>query len=186
MKELSGIILAGGKSTRMGKDKGLVQFKGKPLVEYAIEVLNPFCNEILISANALHYNRFGYELIVDSFDSKGPLCGIYEGLKAALNKHVLVISCDMPFINQEAVFNLLKGFDGKHDCYVPMYNNRIQPLFGIYNKRLLAQIEFNLVNDKLKMMTFIENISTKKVSFDRLVERFPKLFSNFNLPIDLT
>ncbi|MCU4173726.1 molybdenum cofactor guanylyltransferase [Carboxylicivirga sp. N1Y90] len=184
--KISGVVLAGGKSSRMGADKGMLDYKGKKLVSYAIELLEAYCDEIIISTNSPLYGQFGFKVIADSFLSKGPLSGIYEGLKFATNDKVLVLSCDMPNLNKEAIEVLIAEIDEKHDCFIPSVNSKFQPLFAVYNRRLLSAMEQHLLADKLKMMTFIEGVSSKIVSFDSLLESYPLLFQNCNRPEDLS
>lgn len=183
--KISGVILAGGKSSRMGSDKGMCDYKGKKLVSYAIELLDPYCDELLISANSFQYDQFGYKVIQDSYTSKGPMSGIYEGLKMANNDMVLLLSCDMPHVNSQAVDLLLSQVNIQLDCFVPSVNSKMQPLFAVYNRCLLSVMEQNLLADKLKLMAFIESVSSKVVSFDTLVEKYPSLFLNCNSPEDL-
>ncbi|HPG34509.1 MAG TPA: molybdenum cofactor guanylyltransferase, partial [Lentimicrobium sp.] len=73
--QITGIVLAGGKSTRMGTDKGLMIFQGKPLVMYSIDLLSMFCGRILISSNNPEYAKFGYEIIADELPGAGPMAG---------------------------------------------------------------------------------------------------------------
>ena len=77
-KEITGIVLAGGKSSRMGQEKGLAEFDGKPMIAYALEALAPLCTEILISSNSNAYNHLGYRVVPDIIANSGPMGGIYS------------------------------------------------------------------------------------------------------------
>lgn len=182
---VSGVILAGGKSSRMGVDKGLVSYNGKLLVSYAIDLLKPFCDELIISANSNEYDRFDLKVVADSYDCKGPLAGIYEGLKAIRNDYALVLSCDMPHLSQEAVQTLFQEIDNKHDCFIPFVKGRMQPLFAIYAKCMVPVMKQHLESNKLKMMTFVDSVCAKHISFDTLIEINPLLFKNCNRPEDV-
>jgi molybdopterin-guanine dinucleotide biosynthesis protein A len=78
--ELSGIILAGGKSSRMGQDKGLMLFRGKQMVQYSIELLNLFTSQILISSNNQEYNQFGFPVVSDIYKECGPIGGLHAAV----------------------------------------------------------------------------------------------------------
>lgn len=105
--EITGIILAGGKSSRMGKDKGLCDFKGKALVSYAIETLRPLCGNLMISANYFpeKYAEFDLPVIADEVKNIGPMGGILSCLKQSHTQHNLVLSCDTPFVTTDVSEN---------------------------------------------------------------------------------
>lgn len=184
-REITGIILSGGLSSRMGRDKGLVRYKNKPLIEYAIEALKPICNEVLISANQQGYKKYALPIIKDSFKEMGPLGGLYEGLKAARNNWILVLSCDLPNINSEIAGQLFEKLPENNDAIVASFKGRVQPLFGIYNKRLLNIVEQHLTDHKLKMMRFLDQIAVDYISFDHMENQVPNLFDNINTLSDI-
>ena len=149
-------ILAGGKSVRMGEDKGLKLLHGKPLIQYVIDSLIPFFPEIKISTNNPEYNRFGYELAADIFPEKGPMGGIYTALKNSLFDDVFIIGCDMPCISALS-FNLLLQ-QKNQSATVAVYKGKVQPLFGIYNRNLIPLLEEKIKQNKLKMIEFLQEI----------------------------
>jgi len=83
--KITGSILAGGESRRMGTEKGLVDFRGKPMIAYAVDAFLPYCDQILISANNASYNYLGFQVVKDEFPDSGPLGGIYSCLKQLQN-----------------------------------------------------------------------------------------------------
>jgi len=86
-------VLAGGASSRMGKDKGLCEFKGKSLVYYAIEALLPICDTIIISSNNTEdYQKFGFDVVVDQHKNIGPIGGIYSSLHKSITQHNLILN----------------------------------------------------------------------------------------------
>ncbi|MCK6650149.1 MAG: molybdenum cofactor guanylyltransferase, partial [Bacteroidia bacterium] len=104
MEPITGIILAGGKSSRMGTDKGIVELNNKALIEYVIETLREVTDQIIIIANNNHYDKFGYEVYPDIIKEAGPMGGIYTGLFYSTTEHNFILSCDTPLLNK----NILK------------------------------------------------------------------------------
>jgi molybdopterin-guanine dinucleotide biosynthesis protein A len=161
-KEITGIILAGGQSKRMGTDKGLILLNGKPLISYAIDTLSGFCDEIIISANDDAYNSFGLKVVPDLMTGQGPMGGIYSCLKAVKTKYAIVLSCDMPFVDRQIIELLLTG--QKHfQAVLPGYNNFMQPVCALYNSEILPLIEHHLFSGKLKLAGFVEMLNHKIV-----------------------
>jgi len=183
--QLTGIILAGGLSSRMGCDKGLLPYKGKLLVEYAIDLLKPYCAEILISSNNNEYKQFGFRLVADIYKKKGPLGGIHAALIASKTKHSVFLSCDMPHLNSEAVEQLIRKSDPNALGCIPKYGDKLEPMFGIYSKQLLPEIEERLQYERLKMKSLILEQPIKYVDFQKLTQKYENLFSNINHPNDL-
>jgi len=183
--DITGLILAGGQSSRMGQDKGLIPYKGLALVEHAIKALEPFCSELLISSNSMDYKQFNLTLISDTYSNYGPMAGVYEGLRCAYNNWILVTTCDMPNINKEAIEILISNINEKYNGIVATFQGRIQPLFACYHKRLLPLFKDCLDTKSLKMIRLIEQSDTQYVSFDQLAINHPDLFTNMNTQSDL-
>ncbi|NPA35741.1 MAG: molybdenum cofactor guanylyltransferase [Chlorobi bacterium] len=177
--ELTGIILAGGKSSRVGSDKGLLCYDGKQLVSYALELIAPFCDNILISANNSEYEKFGFPVIYDEIKDVGPAGGILTALKSSENDFNIIVSCDMPFLKKEAVELLINNVTSASN-YIPVHKNGIEPLFGIYQKEFLNALESGLKKRTYKLKTLLEGYDTRFVNFDLLLQRYPLMFRNFN------
>lgn len=144
MKPVTGIILSGGQSSRMGSDKGFVLFKGKPLIEHALKLIRPLCREILISANHEDYRVYGYPVINDTVQSIGPLGGISSCLPLASFQNVFITGCDIPEISDDILqemFDMLMKYDM---ISLRLPNNRIQPLPLGMSKKALPIIEMQL------------------------------------------
>jgi len=186
--EITGIILAGGRSSRLGKDKGLCQFKDKPLVSYAIEILKPLCGELIISANHFpeKYAGFGLPVVADEVKEIGPMGGIHACLKKAKTQHNLILSCDTPFINSE-VFNLLIRNIENFQVVCPAHETfLLEPLSAYYNTNALSDMEEAIRQKEYKMMQFFKRIRFKSVTIDRELPFFNDyLFLNLNTPEDL-
>ena len=157
-------ILAGGKSSRMGEDKGLKLLHGKPLIQYVIDSLIPCFPEIKISTNNQEYEKFGYELVADSIPEKGPMGGIYAALKNSSYDDIFITGCDMPCISASSFERLLQ--QKNQSATVVVYNERIQPLFGIYNRNLIPLMETKIEQNKLKMIDFLQEAGATFIEMD--------------------
>jgi len=184
-KKLTGIVLAGGLSSRMGRDKGLLPYKGKLMVEYAIDILIKYCDEIIISTNNSEYSQLGYPLVADIYKGKGPLGGIHAGLKASKTMYNIFLSCDMPLINTEAIELLIQQITPNVLGLIPKYGDRIEPMCGIYTKQLVPEIEKSIQNNNLKLRLFIHDQAIDQVDFQILTQKYKNLFSNINFPTDI-
>jgi molybdenum cofactor guanylyltransferase len=172
---ITGVIMAGGKSSRMGSDKGLLLFKGKMLVQYGIDLLKPFCSELLISTNNSDYLQFGLPLIADEIPDCGPMGGIYSALKASKTEYILAVACDMPFVTVATIQLLMEHIEG-FDCVVPMVKDKLEPLCGVYSKAQIDKIEENIRIGELAMIYFIIKSNFKVIELKNgLME-----FSNIN------
>lgn len=185
-QEVTGIILAGGASSRMGKDKGLCEFKGKALINYAIEALLPLCSTILISSNNIDdYQDFGYTVVVDEYHGIGPIGGIYSTLKKSVTRHNLIISCDTPFLNTQLLEYVLANSDD-YDIVVPEHGNSfIEPLAAYYSSAIINNLKNTIESKDYKLMNFFNKVRFRKVKVDKLPEYSNKLFKNLNTPDDL-
>lgn len=185
--KITGIILAGGKSSRMGKDKGLCEYKGRALVTYAIEVLKPLCGRIIICANNQEeYNVFGFEVFPDEIKGIGPMGGILSGLKQSETEHNLVLSCDTPFVTGDLFQRLIQHIE-KNQIVVPFHQDgKLEPLAAYYATNVIAELAQCVESGDYKMMNFLQKVRTGTFDVDSL---WPgeaiQLFHNLNTPDDL-
>jgi len=185
-KKVTGIVLAGGASSRMGKDKGLCEFKGKTLVTYAIEALLPLCDTILISSNNVDdYQKFGYQVVVDEYKGIGPIGGIYSSLKKSTTKHNLIISCDTPYLNTQLLEFILEN-SNNYDIVVPTHSNSfIEPLAAYYSSGIVNKLETSIKRSDYKLMNFLNKVKLKSINVVAIPDFSNKLFINLNTPDDL-
>ena len=111
----TGIILAGGKSIRMGSDKGFILYNDATFMSHVIAALQPFVSEIIIVSNHSEYDIFKLKRVKDKFEDAGPLAGLYSGLANSETENNLVLSCDVPLINNEILKVLVEGYDSEVD-----------------------------------------------------------------------
>lgn len=186
-ENVTGIILAGGKSSRMGADKGLVLLGGKPMVQYAIESLGLFCDRILISSNNPEYIRFGLEVIADSVADAGPMAGITSCLKQSTTERNLVLSCDMPLLQPVVLKTLLENVY-ENTFVVPVdAEGRSEPLCAFYKRSSLAILEDLINAGSFRMTDLFLRAPVKYLSpGDYPVKYNSQWFANINSAEDLT
>ncbi|HKJ42647.1 MAG TPA: molybdenum cofactor guanylyltransferase [Sunxiuqinia sp.] len=183
-KSLTGIILAGGKSSRMGQDKALLNFQGKRLIEYAIDQLKPLCSELLISVNQPGYEQIGLELIPDQYKNCGPVGGLHAALSASKTNWNLVVSCDTPFLNQQLFKLLLENREGVQ-AVIPKRDKGLEPLAALYHRNMSVFFEQKLKAGDYKLHRILKEADVKFLDVLELIAQFPKLFLNLNSPGDL-
>ncbi|MBI3133543.1 MAG: molybdenum cofactor guanylyltransferase [Bacteroidetes bacterium] len=175
------ILLAGGKSSRMGQDKGLMSLNGKPMVQFILDTAKKISDTILIVANNADYNQFGYPVYADDFFEKGPLAGLYTGLKNSTAEYNLVLSCDIPFIHEGVLEFLIESSTG-YDCTISESAGKMHPLVGVYRKSCLPVIERKLHANQLKVTGIFDELSIRIVDMANFL---PENFRNINSPADL-
>lgn len=179
--KITGIVLSGGKSSRMGTDKCLLKLHNKTFVEIQTDILSKVCNQILISANNTDkYNFLNYSIVKDEFHNCGPISGIYSSLKKAENLFSLIISCDTPNLNIDFLNYLISNI-GDFDAIVPIFNNKTYPTTAIYSKNCLKIIEQSIKNKNYKLINLLEKLNTKFLEINK-DEMFYNnlLFANIN------
>jgi molybdopterin-guanine dinucleotide biosynthesis protein A len=179
-------ILAGGASSRMGRNKALLPFRGRPLLHHLLDVLKPLFSEILLSANdPAPYSAFGLRVVPDLFAERSSLAGVHALLKAATAPRVFVVACDLPFLNPDLIRKLLSN-PGDFDVIIPESDEGLEPLHAIYSQNCIPAIEQAAADGHWKMTGFHRGLWVDTVPvFDEewLVEgRSP--FTNANTPED--
>lgn len=177
--------MAGGKSSRMGTDKGLLLFRGIALIERVIAQLRPLFNKIVIVSNNPEYGRFGLEVIEDMIRDKGPAGGIHAALTNTTSDKVFIVSCDMPFITSAAVEHIIRH-QINSQITIPSYKGTSQPLFGLYSKDCVSQWEQLIKQKIIKLQEMVNHFDLLKMDTDHEHEFNDILFTNINDKNDLT
>lgn len=184
-KNITGIILAGGKSSRMGSDKGLVKINGKRFIEHILDALLPSVNEVIIIANNDNYNNLGYKVIEDKIKDCGPLGGIYTGLLNSQTESNIVVSCDIPFISSDLIKHILENM-GRADMSVPLYKGNIEPLCAVYTKKTTDKIHSLIMNKEFKIQNVLRYFIIKEIHITKKLDFYNDLlFVNINTPEEL-
>jgi molybdopterin-guanine dinucleotide biosynthesis protein A len=164
-KEITAIILAGGKSSRMKADKGLVNFKGRMLVEYVIDAAQQLTSNIIIITQNPVYEKLGYPCYTDIHIEKGALGGIYTGLVKSQTQKNLVVGCDMPFLAKNVLAGMIDNCDGV-DALIAMHRGKEEPLCSIYDKSCIPHFRQRIEQDQLKITDALAGLKTRVISFD--------------------
>jgi len=179
--EFEAVILAGGESSRMGSDKGLIEINGKPMVEHIIGTLKPIAHSIWVSTANKNYIQFGVSLVTDEYTAIGPLGGLHTALKSAISDCVLVVSVDAPFVSEECVLTLI-GQAEPNTIAISKCAGKSYPLIGIYPVSVLSKLEEYIEHGKRSVFGFLETQKVKEVEFS---EQYKNCFRNINTPEDL-
>ena len=181
--DISGFILAGGKSNRMGTDKALLMVHNEPLLKRMISLIKPFCNTIAISGHKADYIGFNTEIVPDLFSGCGPISGILSSLKHSSTEWNLFVSVDVPFINRDLIQYLISQ-TGEFDCIIPKHDGRVEPLIGLYNQQIIPVVEGMIESKDYKLMRLLSEINTCYVDCTDMKKQFPLIFTNINSPDD--
>lgn len=166
---MTAIILAGGKSSRMGRNKAFLKFKDKTFLECQIELLKEIFDEIIISANSpKEYEIFNIPVIEDAYYDKGPLGGIYTGLVNSKSFYTFFLACDMPFI-EKPLIKSLQNFTNGYDVIVPQNSNQLEPLHAFYSKNCITPIKNQIDTNNLKIIDFYPQVKVKRVEIDEYI-----------------
>jgi len=186
-KDITGIILAGGKNSRMGANKAFLKIDGVRLIEKTLDVYRRIFNEIIIVTNdPLSYMEFADAAIVtDIYKGKGPLGGIYTGLFYAKNDYAFVSACDMPFLSMDFILYMIEQ-KGKHDVIVPELSEGFQALHAIYSRNCLSAIKRMIDADELKIIEFYKKVRVLNIPEEKIkpFEKNGRFFININTPED--
>ncbi|OZU90162.1 molybdenum cofactor guanylyltransferase [Virgibacillus indicus] len=179
-----GVILSGGKSSRMGTTKSLLKLGERTVIEHIIEEVQSCTDEVCIVSNQPSLYRFlNKNIYTDRYKDKGPLAG-FEAAMYHNDADVFVFAaCDMPFINGEVYKYLLKQLN-EYDAVVPVYNDQLHPLSGVYKRDVLPNIQEQLDKDLLKVKGFFEHIKVHYIKdFGDISEKILEMhFFNMNTP----
>jgi molybdopterin-guanine dinucleotide biosynthesis protein A len=181
------IVLAGGKSSRMGQNKSFVLLGGMPLIEAVLGKIRSMFSlpPLLVTNSPELYSYLGLTMIGDVIQGKGPLGGIHTGLTHSQITYNFIFACDMPFIQANFVQYMMESFQGE-DVLMPCYNG-VQPLHAIYAKGCLPFIEEALQQDKRKIIDFLPQVRTRYLDTAEILKipAAEQSFININNPQEL-
>lgn len=189
-REWTGIILAGGLSSRMGTNKAMLELNGSAVLQHVIKALRPAVSRIIVAAgpHVTTYSAMDYDCVQDHYPGKGPLAGLHAALEASDTDWNLVCACDMPLL-QTSFFDGIKKLVESHNSYsaiVPRVDGHVHPLAGAYHKRVLPDLEQRLNQDHLRVMRWLEEIGCRYVEVEELesagVHQVAMQMSNMNTP----
>ena len=171
-KHITGIILAGGKSSRIGSDKGFLLLKNKAFIQHIIEALQPLVNDIIIVSNNPDYDVFKQKRVNDIIENAGPLAGIYTGLHHSNTENNLVLSCDVPLINTETLKKLTTNIEEHIDVIQLESKGKTMPLIAMYKTHCKNKF-FELLQQGEKRLRFaVKQCKVKTITLNTELEKF--------------
>lgn len=185
----AGIILAGGRSTRLeGRNKALITIEGRTILDRMADLLSPFFKPVIIVTNQPRDYLLREEMIVtDLVNLRSSLTGIYSGLFHSPASHAFVTGGDMPYLKKEMVALIMEYLEPGWDVVVPVTTAGYQPLAAVYSRRCLPVMARQLARNRCKVSMIFSEVRVKEVPEARLREVDPELISFFNIntPSDL-
>jgi molybdopterin-guanine dinucleotide biosynthesis protein A len=183
--DISCIVLAGGKGLRLGQDKALEVIGNRSLLEWVLSVLSFFNSDIIVvTASKQSYPQLiGYpklKAVTDIYPNKGPLGGIYTGLKTSDSFLNLVVACDLPFLNRDLLQHMMQISAG-FDLVVPRLGDMVEPLHAVYSKGCLAPMEDLLKQDNLSLRQLFALVKLRYVEAEEINRFDPEHLSLFNI-----
>jgi molybdopterin-guanine dinucleotide biosynthesis protein A len=181
-------VMAGGKSSRMGSNKAFMPFRNRPMIEHVIDRIVGLGHEIFIVANDPDpYSYLGLPVVGDVYKDCGPLGGIHSALHHGKHQYLLVVACDMPWLERGLLDHMISLRDTA-DVIVPRWGKFPEPLHALYSKSCLGPVENSLEAGILKVIGFYGQVTVRFLDREA-IERFDpegRSFANVNTPGDLT
>lgn len=187
MIQATGVILAGGKSRRMGADKAFLEVGREEMIRrVAVEMMKVFDEVLICGGGEETGRRLGLRVLTDRVQGVGPLSGIHAALHGAIHQKCLVAACDMPFVNADLARFMIRQAEG-YDVAVPRHGVHLQPLFAVYSKSCIPVIEKFLLGARYKIVDFYPLVRVNYVNEDllRALSDIDIAFFNVNTPADL-
>lgn len=182
--EVTGIVLCGGKSARLGRNKAMEKIGDNTIIERVISRLNPITNKIILVTNKGNKSFASIkdiEIVTDIFPEKGPLSGIYTGLYYSRNVTNIVVACDMPFLNTQLLEHMTKLLPS-FDAIVPRWpNGQLEPLHAVYSLSCLPKIRINLEENQVSVNKFLKKMHVLHLNKRGFSAFDPELLSFFNV-----
>jgi molybdopterin-guanine dinucleotide biosynthesis protein A len=187
VKDIAGVILAGGKSRRFGSNKAFADINGQPLIERVISTLTPIFDElIIITNNPDEYAFLGLPMHEDLIKGLGPIGGIYTGLEKIKNSRGFFVACDMPFLNEKLI-QYMAGLSREFEAVVPKIDWKMEPLHAVYSKGCIPTIKELIDAGECMINRFFQRTQVRFLSEDEIKIYDPLLrsFYNINKPDEL-
>jgi molybdopterin-guanine dinucleotide biosynthesis protein A len=179
--ELTGLVLAGGSSRRMGRDKAWLELGGRTLIRIVLDRLASICKEVLIVAgDPTPYSDLGFRLVADVFPGVGVLGGLHAGLLAASCELALAVGCDMPFLNAELLLAFAGWAEG-YDAALLRKGELLEPLHAVYRRTCVRPIEEAIRAGERRVVSFFDQVSVRYVTPEQVSSLDPGLRSFWNV-----
>jgi molybdopterin-guanine dinucleotide biosynthesis protein A len=180
---ITGVLLAGGKSLRMGHDKARIEIGGQPLLSRSLDLLCRYFTTVLIAGDRPDVARPGIPAIPDIYPGSA-LGGLYTGLQSAQTEWIFVAPCDMPYPDPKILELLLKQRDGA-DAVVPRTPHGYEPVFALYHKDCLPHMEAMLQQGQYRIYDFYQRIKVNYLDWQQMPAGWERSLLNINTPEQL-
>lgn len=183
---VTGVILAGGKSSRMGSNKALLPYRGGRFIEAIYRQLSSLFEEVLVVTNTPEQYAFlGCRMVADLYQDTGALAGLHAGLFHSRTPHIFAVACDMPYLN-DAVIRTLTARRHQSDVIIPEGENGLEPLHAVYCRSCLQAMETALQTGKRRLISFLPEVRVTTIPGEtiRFVDPDLDSFRNINTPAD--
>jgi len=184
---ITGVILAGGKNIRMGKNKAFLEVHGQRIIDRTAKLFKEIFSQVILVTNTpLEYSYLDIEIVADLIPKSGSLIGIYTGLFYSAYAHSFIAACDMPFLNRKVIEYLIT-ISKYYDVVIPHLPDGYHPLHALYSKRCMKFTEELIGEDNLKIIDFFNKVKVREVTSDEISSLDPTMnaFLNINTPEDL-
>jgi molybdopterin-guanine dinucleotide biosynthesis protein A len=178
---MEAFVLAGGRSSRMGSEKGLVEFRGRKMIQYILRAAEEAGLAVSIIASDVRYREFGYPVYSDEHPGLGPLGGVYSALRHCKASDLLLLSCDIPLLESGHLLRLMNSHVKDH-IIVACDQRGLHPLCAIYPVAIFREVEHRIEAGNLRMLDLLDSMQIIAVNMEEQGEVSP-LF-NFNSPAD--
>jgi molybdopterin-guanine dinucleotide biosynthesis protein A len=185
-QEIVGVVIAGGNSVRMGTDKALLLFNGKPLIARVAAVLLQCFERVMVIADRVErYSFLNLPVYPDLFKGCGPLGGIHAAMSHSPVERLFVSACDTPFISQALIEHIIR-YPSEMPIKVAEMDGEVQPLCGLYSRSALPSIQQALESNILQVKRVLQEVGAAKIPITpELPFYHPLLLKNFNTPADV-
>ncbi len=183
----TGYVLAGGQSTRMGRDKALLEIGGRPLIQTAVDLLSALTDRVVILGPSERYGFLGVPVVPDRVPSRGPLSALYTGLERSGTDVNLFLACDMPLMQGTFLKLLLERAPLADAVLMRLGDGSLEPLCAVYNRSCLPAVKANYQSRRFKLSDLFPQLRTHYLTEADLqglgLDR--RIFANLNTPGDL-
>lgn len=173
-RSLTGIVVCGGRSSRMGRDKGSLPFGDEAMLDRVVRIVRAIADDVIVVARRDQLVPADVTVVHDPVEDLGPLAGIAAGLAASNSDLNVVVGCDMPFINPQ-VLARLASLIGDHDACVAVADGHASALCGIYRSRIAPNAQALLESGERRVMRLLDQIQTKRVDAEVFRDIDPRL-----------
>lgn len=188
VQAVSAIVLAGGESRRLGRDKCMLPIEGQPLLARTLSLLASLAGDLVVVSNDPHratHLGVPVRLVPDQQPGVGALMGLYSGLEAARHERAVAVACDMPFLNLP-LLRFMIGLAVDYDVVLPRLGDLVEPLYAVYGKGCLRPMERHLALGRRRIIAFFDEVRVRYVEQAEIERYDPRhlSFLNVNTPED--